>query len=302
MALKFRNKANNILTLGDGSGLIAPLIFGCIFFALGAVFLFFGNMPPVLDCHKIDSRAECLLSRHGLFPFKMRHIPINNFSGAEIKTHEDSDGDTYSIILKDASGAQVPFVNYSSSGYKSKVKVVREITQKLNTQNDFKVIYRQNVLLYIGLGVTFFALLMFFSAIQYGFSGRVLLEADLQRGILKIYPYNCSKKYEDIKPLADLADIKVKYSAAIWKDYAVYVKQLCAVRGLREPFVVKIYEKLSSVDTARAEGVPQEQENARSGTLVIKFKDSSFAYAQIVTQGNAEKAVNEFRKYLGLNG
>lgn len=302
MALKFKNKDNKVLTLGEGSGLFASLIFGCIFFAVGSVLLFFGSIPPVLDCHKIDGRAECLLSRHGLFPFKMRHITINNFSGAEIKTHEDSDGDTYSIILKDASGAQVPFVNYSSSGYKSKMQVVREITQKLNTQNDFKVIYRQNVLLYIGLGVTFFALLMLFSAIKYCFSGREILTADLQSGVIKIYPYHYSKKYEDIKPLAELADIKVSYSSAIIKEYAVYVKQLCVVRGLREPLAVKIYDKLASAAAARGDRFPQKTENGRSGILVVKFKDSSFAYAQIITQGNAEKAVNEFRKYLGLNG
>lgn len=303
MGLTFKNKKNEVLILKDSANSISPLIFGLVLLLVGGLFGFFGYFSPVLECHNIGGTTNCELTRQGLFPFKTHRIILNNFSGAEVKTHEDSDGDTYSIVLNAANAAAVPFANYSSSGYNSKLKLVRKIQNNINTQKDFTVKYSQNVLLGIGIFLSALGLLILWSGIKYAIMERSALEADLTQGILKIYPYNFSKKYEDVRPIADVQDISIAAPNKYWKQYALYMQTLCQVKGIAMPIAVKIMLKAAGLlGAGNDEG--KENEDSRRNTnqriLVIKLKDLSEFYV-LLPHGNSENAVSEFKKYLGFN-
>lgn len=308
MGLKFKNKKNEVLILKDSASSITPLIFGALFLGLGGFLSFFGYFSPVLECHRIGAAVNCELTRQGLFPFKTNRIILKDFLGAEVKTHEDSDGDTYSIVLNAANATGVPFANYSSSGYGSKQKLVRQIEGMLNNQKDFSVKYSQKILLGFGIFFTAFAAMILWSGIKSGFREKNILEAHLAQGILKIYPYNSLKKYEDARPLADLLDIRVETAPKYWKAYALYMQQICQLKGLSMPITVNIMLKAAgllggvvkeeSLKSKEGNGAPQ---NNNSKILVVKFKDSSEVYTLLTSYGNSYDAVSEFKKYTGLN-
>ncbi len=310
MGLKFKNKKNEVLILKDSASSLAPLIFGLIFLAVGGALGFFGYFSPVLECHRVGESTNCELTRQGLFPFKTHRIILKDFTGAEVKTHEDSDGDTYSIILNYSNGASIPFANYSSSGYNSKVKLVRLIERNLNTQKDFSVKYSQKMLLIVGICFAAFALMMLWSGIYYSIVEKTVLEAHFSQGIIKIYPYHSYKKYEDVRPIADLQDIRVEPAPKYWKPYALYMKQICELKGFSLPFAVKIMLKASGFLGGAINSIAQEdgdgannnfRQNNNSQILVIKLKDSSELYALLNSYGDSFNAIAEFKKYLGLS-
>ncbi len=306
MGLKFKNKNNEVLILKDSASSIAPLIFGALFLGLGGFLSFFGYFSPVLECHRIGAVTNCELTRQGLFPFKTHRIILKDFVGAEVKTHQDSDGDTYSIVLNAANATGIPFANYSSSGYSGKQKLVRQIEGMLNTQKDFSVKYSQKILLSFGIFFTAFAAMILWSGIKSGLSEKSILEAHFAHGILKIYPYNSIKKYEDARPLADIRDIQVASAGKYWKAYALYMRQICELKGISMPFAVSIMLKASGFLGGESQRAQDGEDNNlkqdnRSQMLVIKLKDSSEVYALFTSYASSADAVAEFRKYLGLD-
>lgn len=311
MGLKFKNKKNEVLILKDASSSVAPLIFGLIFLAVGGALSFFGYFSPVLECHRVGSATNCELTRQGLFPFKTHRIILKDFTGAQVKTHDDSDGDTYSIVLSSADGSSVPFANYSSSGYSAKADLVSKIERNLNTQKDFSVKYSQKMLLFVGVFFAAFAVMMLWSGIKYAIIEQTVLEAHFAQGILKIYPYHSSKKYEDARPLSDVQDIRVEPAPKYWKPYALYIKQICELKGFSLPLAVTVMLKASSFLGGSINVTAQgEQDGAKNGIqqnnnsqmLIITLKDSSEVYAMITSYGNSVNAVAEFKKYLGIDG
>lgn len=301
MALKFKNIKNEKFVIGNMFSPVAAIFFSLLFFIVGVVFVFFGFLEPVLDCHKVEGKTNCLLSRQGAFPPKMHRIEIEGLSGAHIKATSGDDSDTYTVILDSETG-DIPFVGYSSSGRKYKRAIVKEIKNKLSYLNDFQVVYSQKVLVIVGIIIIIFSDLILISLVKYTFGGRFVAEVMLGSGTLKIYPYNGEKKYVEERPLSELIDVYTDISPQTLNDYCTYVKTLCAANNLREPIAIKIYSKLSSKLLESGEkSYRGEEPDKKDSIIVFKFKDGSFAYSASFN-ADAQKAVDDFKNNLGLPG
>lgn len=93
-------------------------LFGTPFFIIGIVVIFMGG-KTTLNCQKIDNNQNiCQLTKASLYQTKVETLP-GSIIRARVDVNEDSDGDTYRVILI-TSNQEIPLTNMYSSGSKNK--------------------------------------------------------------------------------------------------------------------------------------------------------------------------------------
>ncbi len=114
---------------GRFTGLFGVL-FGAPFFLAGlAVILFIGNLSA-LKCDRVAAtQIACKLTSANILRQKIVPIEAGQLQGAEVQVNEDSDGDTYRVVLITKSG-KIPLTDVYSSGIGTKY---RENVDKINS-------------------------------------------------------------------------------------------------------------------------------------------------------------------------
>jgi hypothetical protein len=106
------------LESGNPLGAVAGTLFGMLFLVAGVAAILLLGRLTVLMCQRLEpNQIECQLTSTGLLGSQTTQITA--LEGAEVATHSDDDGDTYSIVLF-AVGQKIPFSKIRSSGYAAK--------------------------------------------------------------------------------------------------------------------------------------------------------------------------------------
>jgi hypothetical protein len=95
------------LESGNPLGAVAGTLFGMLFLVAGVAAILLLGRLTVLMCQRLEpNQIECQLTSTGLLGSQTTQITA--LEGAEVATHSDDDGDTYSIVLF-AVGQKIPF-------------------------------------------------------------------------------------------------------------------------------------------------------------------------------------------------
>ncbi len=135
---RLRLRANNL------NGIVRTALFGTPFLLTGlAVMLFFGRLTS-LKCQRVEpTQGSCQLVNSGLLGSDETTIPLNQLQGAKVDVNQDSDGDTYRVVLL-TDGGEVPFTWVWSSGTGGKQKNADRINAFISNPGEISLRVQQD--------------------------------------------------------------------------------------------------------------------------------------------------------------
>lgn len=135
---RLRLQAKNLTTI------VRTALFGTPFLLAGlAAILFFGRLST-LKCQRVEpTQGSCQLVNSGLLGSNETKIPLNQLQGAKVDVNEDSNGDTYRVVLLTNSG-EVPFTPVWSSGSGGKQKNADRINAFIGNPEEISLRVQQD--------------------------------------------------------------------------------------------------------------------------------------------------------------
>lgn len=96
--------------------LLTGLPFGLVFLLVGLKISFGGDYLTILKCNRIEpTQINCEIVAKNWLGQQTDPIPVTNLQGSQVEVNDDSDGDTYRIVLM-TQNSQIPLTNSYSSG------------------------------------------------------------------------------------------------------------------------------------------------------------------------------------------
>lgn len=104
-------------------------IFAGVFFLVGMALI---SLTSVLTLDLDQRRGTFTIQHANFFRRTQKELLLREIGDIAIESNEDSDGDTYRVVVHLTSGEKVPLRNYYSSGYNNKKKLANLLRQFLN--------------------------------------------------------------------------------------------------------------------------------------------------------------------------
>ncbi len=119
-------KGNQLIVQTRFRSLIAMLIFGLIFAAIGLGVFWLAGRYTTLECTRLEAREVRCEIKQTVLGLPVRRVEALNPREAIVEVSEDSDGDTYRVALVTARGT-VPLTEFYSSDVPT-----AKLTQQIN--------------------------------------------------------------------------------------------------------------------------------------------------------------------------
>lgn len=148
--MKIIKQTPTVLTLENRSNtrgcfsVMMVMKFGMPFLLAGlAAILFFGEVA-ILTCTRLEPlQVVCKLTNSSLLRKRITQIPLGELQGADVQVNEDSDGDTYRVVLITKSDT-IPLTSVYSSGQHGKRKKAEQINAFLANPEQTTLTIRQD--------------------------------------------------------------------------------------------------------------------------------------------------------------
>lgn len=128
----------------DSSSGYVLLLFGGPFLVIGLVVVIFLGKLTILKCDRLEpTQVVCELISTGLLGRKVIPIPLGQLQSADVEVNEDSDGDTYRVVLMTKAGI-TPFTQSYSSGEGGKRRNAQRINLFLSSQDQLSLKVQQD--------------------------------------------------------------------------------------------------------------------------------------------------------------
>lgn len=175
-------------------------LFGTPFFIIGIIVILLGE-KTTLNCQKIDNNQNsCQLTKVSLYKTKIETVP-GSIIRAKVDVNEDSDGDTYRVILI-TSKQEIPLTSMYSSGSKNKRVNKNKINNFLQNSNQISLTVTQDD--------RFF--LYPFGSIFFLTGGGVILGALIFGDLEKLFTLKRTTQKFEIKRQKILKNVQQQYS------------------------------------------------------------------------------------------
>jgi len=119
-------------------------LFGMFFLLPGLALLLFLGKLTTLECTRLEpQQVACEHSISGLLGKQVNKIPVGELKGAEVEVIQDSDGDTYRVVLLTQTRGKLRFTDTSSSGT-DKYSTANQINDFINNSEQMSLQVQQD--------------------------------------------------------------------------------------------------------------------------------------------------------------